>query len=118
MCAPAVSPDAYFAARPPVEREIFDAVRQHLQSLGAVIVEPVGVGILFKRRRTFVELRPKTRWIALSFGLNRRVEHQRITSTALTSSGRAYHGIRVTAPADIDDEVRDWLTESYIEFAG
>lgn len=118
MCAPAVSPDVYFAARPPVEREIFEAVRQHLESLGAVIVEPVGVGILFKRRRTFVELRPKARWVALSFGLNHRLVHPRITRTVEIPGGRTYHGIRVTSPADIDGEVCDWLTESYVEFAG
>ncbi len=118
VCAPALSADAYFGARPPVERAIFEAVREHLEGLGPVIVEPVGVGILFKRRRTFVELRPKTRWVALSFGLNYRREHPRITSTVRTPTGRTYHGIRVTSPVDIDAEVRQWLTESYVEFAG
>ncbi len=118
VCAPALSVDAYFAARPPVEREIFEAVRDHLVSLGPVIVEPVAIGILFKRRRTFVELRPKARWVELCIGSNYRREHPRITRTVKMSSGRAYHGIRITSPTDIDDEVRAWLTESYIEFAG
>jgi predicted transport protein len=118
MCAPALSVDAYFAARPAVEREIFEAVRGHLVSLGPVIVELVSVGILFKRLRTFAELRPKTRWVDLSFGLNRRLEHPRITRTVRTAAARTYHGIRVTSPADIDGEVRGWLTESYVEFGG
>jgi hypothetical protein len=118
VCAPALSVEAYFAARPAVERAIFEAVRQHLESLGPLIVEPVGVGILFKRRRTFVELRPRVRWVQLSVGLNRRLEHPRITRTVGTGSGRTYHGIRVTSPADIDEEVRGWLTESYDDFAG
>ncbi|MBE0609972.1 MAG: hypothetical protein IH609_11355 [Dehalococcoidia bacterium] len=118
VCAPAQPVDAYFSERPPVEREIFEAVREHLESLGPVIVEPVGVGILFKRKRTFVELRPMTRWVALSFGLNRRAEHARITRTTKTNTARTYHRVRLTSPADIDDAVREWLTESYIEFAG
>jgi len=118
MCAPALSVDAYFAARPTVEREIFEAVRDHLESLGPVIVEPVRVGILFKRRRTFVELRPKARWVDLSIGLNYRREHPRITRTVRTATGRTYHGIRITSASDIDREVREWLTESYAEFAG
>jgi predicted transport protein len=112
-----MSVQEYFAARPPVEREIFDTVRQHLESLGPVIVEPVGVGILFKRARTFVELRPRAKWVALSFGLHRRVEHPRITRTTEIGRGRAYHGLRLTDAADIDGTVRDWLTESYLEFA-
>ncbi len=113
VCIPALSVDTYFAARPPGEREIFEAVREHLESLGPVIVEPVGVGILFKGRRTFVELRPKTKWVDLSFGLERRAEHPRITRTTRTQTGRTYHGVRIRSVEDIDDQVRQWLTESY-----
>jgi predicted transport protein len=113
-----MSVDDYFASRPPEQREIFEEVRRHLESLGPVIVEPVGVGILFKRARTFVELRPKARWVDLSIGLNRRIQHPRVTRTVKTNSTRTYHGIRVTAPSGIDDTVREWLTESYVEFAG
>ncbi len=117
VCAPALSVDAYFAARPPVERAIFERVREHLTSLGPVIVEPVGVGVLFKGRRTFVELRPKTKWVDLSFGLDRRVEHERVTRTTRTNTSRTYHGVRLRGPEDVDDVVRGWLTESYFELA-
>lgn len=117
VCAPALSVDAYFAGRLPVEREIFEAVREHLESLGPVIVEPVGVGILFKGKRTFVELRPRAKWVALSFGLNRRVEHPRIARTTKTGTPRTYHGVRVTSVGDIDEVVRAWLTESYLGLA-
>ncbi len=118
LCVPALPIDAYFAERPPAERWIFEAVAEHLQSLGPVIVECVGVGILFKRRRTFVELRRKNRWIDLSIGLNYVLEHSRVTRTVRTANGHAYHGIRLTSVADIDGEVRGWLTASYLEFAG
>ena len=118
VCLPAMSPDDSFAARPAVEREIFAAVRAHLESLGPVIVEPVGIGILFKVKRTFVELRPRTKWVALSFGLNRRLEHPRITRTTKMGPTRAYLGVNVRSPEDVDELVRAWLTESYIEFAG
>lgn len=118
VCVPAMSPDDYFAARPPVEREIFEAVRAHLESLGPVIVEPVGIGILFKAKRTFVELRPRTKWVALSFGLNRRLEHPRITRTTKMGSSRTYLGVNIRTPDDVDEQVRAWLTESYVEFAG
>ena len=118
VCVPALSIEGYFAARAPVEREIFEAVREHLENLGPLIVEPVGVGILFKRVRTFVELRPKARWVDLSFGLNHQRKHARITRTVRTAAGRTYHGIRITRSSDVDDQVREWLTESYAEFAG
>ena len=111
-----MSPDDYYASRPPVEREIFDVVRSHLESLGPVIVEPVSIGILFKVRRTFAELRPRTKWVALNFGVNRRVEHPRITRTTKMNSS-TWHGVNIQRPEDIDEQVLAWLTESYVEFA-
>ena len=117
VCAPAKSVDAYFADRPALEREIFEVVAAHLRSLGPLIVEPVNVGIFFKGRRTFVELRPKAKWVDLSFGLNRRVDHPRITRTTRTKTSRTYHAVRVRAPEDIDEVVLGWLTESFFELA-
>lgn len=116
FCAPAMTLDEFFRERP-AGREIFDAVQRHLESLGPVIVEPVGVGILFKGVRTFVELRPRARWWDLGFGLNRRVQHPRISRTVKTKTTRTYHGVRLTSAADVDETVRDWLTESYRELA-
>ena len=117
VCVPAMSVDEYYAARPAAERAIFEAVRAHLESLGPVIVEPVNVGILFKNRRTFAELRPKKRWVSLSFGLNRRLEHPRIARTTRTNTARTYHGINLRGPEEVDRQVLDWLTESYVEFS-
>ncbi len=115
VCAPALSIGQYFAARPDVEREIFEKVREHLVSLGPVIVEPVNVGIFVKGQRNFVELRPKAKSVALSFALNRLVQHPRIARTVKTKTSRTCHGLNITSPADVDQQVLDWLTESYFE---
>jgi hypothetical protein len=87
VCVPPLSVDAYFAARPEYERPIFEAVREHLTSLGPLIIEPVNIGVLFKARRTFAELRPKTRWVNLTFGLDRPLNHPRITRTTRMKTG-------------------------------
>ena len=125
-CAPAMTLDEYFSAvaqrgpelpaqkgRSGPERPIFDAVIAHLETLGDVHVEPVSVGIFLKRSRGFAELRPKVNWIELSFGLERRVEHQRITRIMRASDVRTYHCVRLREPSDVDADVRDWLTEAY-----
>jgi hypothetical protein len=104
----------YFATGPERERPVFEAVWAHLDELGDVHVEAVSVGILFKRRRTFVELRPKTRWVDLGVTLPRRVEHPRITRYATSQNGLVtQHGIRLIEPEDVDDLVCGWLTESW-----
>ncbi|MEO5838834.1 MAG: DUF5655 domain-containing protein [Acidimicrobiales bacterium] len=115
--------DDYFSAVPdqasrsgtgPVrERPIFDAVFAHLDALGDIHVEPVSVGIFFKRSRGFAELRPKSKWVELSFGLPRTIEHPKITRIIRASAARTYHFVRLREPSDVDSDVRDWLTEAY-----
>ena len=117
VCAPALSVDEYFALRPPEERSIYEAVRGHIEALGPVIVEPVNVGIFFKGKRNFVEIRPKTRWVDVTFGLNRVFDHPRFSRTMRSKTARTYYAVRVTSAADIDDELKAWLTESYFEVA-
>lgn len=113
-CAPALTVEEYFATGPDFERPIFEVVRAHLESLGPVVVEPVAVGVFFKRSRTFAELRPKTRWVTLSFILPTRVMADRVSRRVRISGVRTYHETKLRTPADVDDEVLAWLTEAYL----
>jgi hypothetical protein len=114
-CAPALSLDEYFSTGPARERPIFDAVMSHLDSLGPVHVEPVSVGIFFKRSHTFAELRPMQRWVALYFRLSRVVDHPKIARKIRGNGRRTFHVVNLRGPEDVDDHVRGWLTESYLE---
>lgn len=83
--------DEYFSTGPAHERPIFEAVMEHLDTVGEVHVEPVSVGIFLKRAQTFAQLRPKDRWVALSFSLPRKVDHERITRKVIQYHGRYWH---------------------------
>ncbi|MEY2433499.1 MAG: hypothetical protein QOC92_3224 [Acidimicrobiaceae bacterium] len=110
-----MSLDEYFATGPAHERPIFDAVMAHLEKLGPVHVEPVSVGIFLKSPRKFVELRPKQKWVALSFVLSRSVDHPKIARKLQGSASRTHHVVNLCTPADVDADVCGWLTESYLE---
>ena len=107
----------YFATSPPFERAIFDAVAAHLETLGPVHIEAVSVGLLFKRVRTFAELRPKRDRLELAWLLSRPLEHPRIVKRIRLSSQRAAYFVALRAAAEVDEEVRDWLTEAYLASA-
>jgi hypothetical protein len=113
-CAPALSLDEYFSTGPAHERPVFEAVLRHLETVGPVHVEPVSVGIFLKRSRTFAELRPMQQWVALWFGLPRRVRHRTITRKVQSYHGRYIHVANLRSPADVDDDIRGWLTEAYL----
>jgi hypothetical protein len=106
--------EEYFSTGPARERPIFEVVFGHLQTLGPVHVEPVSVGIFFKRARTFAELRPMQRWEALSFSLPRRVQHVRMTRKVVPYNGRFYHVANLRGPEDFDNDLQGWLTEAYL----
>jgi hypothetical protein len=105
----------YFSTGPAHERPVFDAVMRHFESVGPVYVEPVSVGIFLKRSRTFAELRPKERWVAVSFSLRRQVRHRTIVRKVIPYSGKHWHVANVASPAELDDTLLGYLTEAYLE---
>ncbi|HEV8297096.1 MAG TPA: DUF5655 domain-containing protein [Acidimicrobiales bacterium] len=117
-CAPAMTIEEYFSTGPERERPVFDSVLAHVESIGTVHVEPVAVGIFLKRARTFAELRPKVNWVELSFALPRVVEHAKITRRIGLAGTRTFHFVRLRGPEDVDVDVKEWLTESYLSCPG
>jgi hypothetical protein len=116
VCLPVQAVSEYFAARPDYEREIYDAVVGHLAQVAAVDVEAATVGILVKRRRTFVEMRPKQRWVELSIMLTRPIDDPRVSRRIVVSRGRFAYFFRIRSADDIDDDLRALLTESCLRF--
>lgn len=114
VCAPGLSLDAYYVDRPAEQRAICDAIIQMLEQpeqLGPVTVEPVGIGILFKKRSTFAELRPRRDHQSLNFGLLRDLDHDRVSRHTAYGKGRDrfWLGVPVHRAVDIDEQVNAWL---------
>jgi Domain of unknown function (DUF5655) len=113
-CAPGMSREAYFAAGSDSERAIFEAVEHHVTALGPVHIEYVSVGIFLKRARTFAELRPMRGRTRLSVLLPRRVSHPRVVRIDRGRGERTAHFVDLYDAAEVDDQIRDWLTEAYL----
>jgi hypothetical protein len=94
-----------------------EAVLSYLEDFDEVIVEAAEVGLLIKRGRTFAELRPKRGRMELTVKLHRPLDHPRIRRS-VQDGRRFYHFIDLRTAADVDDDVRGWLAESYAEFPG
>jgi hypothetical protein len=113
VCVPGGTVDECFAGRPPVQRAIYDALMAHLDTLGPVHVDAVRVGVFLKHERKLAEVRPRARSLSLALVLPRPVDDPRIARRLPGSGGRIWHMLKLTAVADVDDRVRDWLTEAY-----
>ncbi len=113
-----MSATEYFSTGSPLERSVFDAVHAHLETLGPLTIEFLSVGIFFKRVRTFAELRPQRDRrrqvrVVLSVLLSRVVKHPRFARTWHGPGSRSAYFIDLHAASDVDEEIRDWLTEAY-----
>lgn len=113
-CAPGGSVDDCFVERPPVQRAIYDAIIGHLRTLGRVHVDAVRVGVFLKRSRKLAEIRPKARSLSLELVLPRAVDHPRIARRIRLSVDRTVHVVKLVAVDDVDDVLRDWLTEAFV----
>ena len=90
--------EEYFATGPPFERPVYDAVMAFLSTLRdePFHVEPVSVGVFVKTHRSFLELRPLTKWVAVGFSLD-----------------GTYRKLKLRSPDDLDDEARAVLADAY-----
>lgn len=112
-CAPGLTLEEYFSSGPAHERPVFDAVMRHLDSVGPVHLDVVSVGIFLKNPRKFADLRPKDRWVALGFALDRRAAHSAITRKVVEYGSRFWHVANVAGPGDVDHALCELLSEAY-----
>jgi Domain of unknown function (DUF5655) len=112
-CRPALTIDAYLAAQPAALHATYKAVLRQLAKLGPIDIDPVPVGIMVKRNRTFCELRPRRDAVELSFKLSEPLAHARIRKTIHSSTHRQAHFVDLRSPRDVDAQIIAWLTKSY-----
>ena len=95
-------------------RAVYDAIMAHLLDLGPVHEDAVGVGVFLKRDHKLAEIRPRSRDVSLALYLPRRVNHPRISRVLGNSASRVVHLLLLREADDVDEQVRDWLTEAFL----
>jgi hypothetical protein len=111
-CVPGISVDELLARHPPWIAEIYAAVIETVHPLGPMHEDAVNVGIFLKAQRKFAEFRPRVRsallWIQLPD------EHLVPAVARVVRAGSTYaHGVVLTSPGQVDEEVRTLLELAY-----
>jgi hypothetical protein len=104
-----------FAGRPPGQFEAYEAIMAHLDTLGPVHVDAVGVGVFLKSDRKLAELRPMARALSVDLLLSQPLAGPRIARTMRASADRTVSCVRVQGGDDVDEELKGWLTRAYRE---
>lgn len=112
VCEPGLPVDYWLAERPDGQREAAAAIIELAREIANVTVEAVSVGVLIKRQRSIIELRPKTKWLQLSVIARRPLPegaHASVSRVVQWGKDMTAYFVRVTAAADIDRPMRAWL---------
>jgi Domain of unknown function (DUF5655) len=105
--------DALFSRSSP---GLLSAARKYvalLESLGDVQVLPQKTRLVGVARVRFAGLYPRKSHFLVSFALHRWVSNPRIVKKEDYGPRWRAHYVRIASPADLDDELRGWLQESY-----
>ena len=101
----------WLAERPDGQREAATAIVELARDIPGVTVEAVSIGVLIKRQRSIVELRPKTKWLQLSV-----IAQRPLAASARANVSRVVewgeltaYFVRLTSAADIDRAMKAWL---------
>jgi hypothetical protein len=84
-----------------------------LSSLGDVQIIPQKTRLVAVARVRFAGLVPRKQGFLANFALHRWVAGQRIVKTEDYGPRWRFHHVRIRIPADVDDELREWLQESH-----
>jgi hypothetical protein len=112
VCAPGLPIEYWLAERPDGQREAAAAIIELARGIDGVTVEAVSIGVLIKRQRSIVELRPKTKWLQLSVIARRplaETAHARVSRVVEWGKDMTAYFVRLTTAADVDRSMRAWL---------
>jgi len=103
----------HFRDKPAEIRALYDRVVAVLDTIGPVRILPEKTRIAFQVRMSFAQITPRKRWLDGHVVLARRLESPRFRRIETFSPRNHMHVFRLTSPAEIDDEFRQWLVEAY-----
>jgi hypothetical protein len=111
--------DEFFAGQEE-SRQIFEALRRAVDTLGPAKLRVMKSQVAFRRRRTFAwawmpgsYLRGKYAPLVLTLSLQRQDSSPRWKEIVEPAPGRFTHHLELYSTADVDGEVRAWLREAW-----
>jgi hypothetical protein len=94
-------------------KDTFDALENALAAIGPHAVVPVKTMILLRATANFAGVVVRRDCLHLEFALGRPVDHSRIDKRQQFGPRKHTHHVRLTSPADVDEQIVGWLRESY-----
>jgi hypothetical protein len=104
--------------QPDIIVQIYQKIIDTVDKIGHYTKSPIKDYIMLKNRSTFLTIKPRKRYLDISFFLSEKSEDFPIFNSMQTSKNRIAHVARLESPKDVSSTVRSWIKKSYQLTAG
>ena len=105
--------ESHFAAKDPVVRSIYEQLKKTVKRFGPVVEDPKKTSIHLVNRTAFAGVATRKGHLILTVKSDRNLTSARIHKSEQTSAKRFHHEIKLTSPADVDEELVRWLKAAF-----
>ena len=105
--------DYHFENKPPVIKDIFNALVSGIRRYGPVRIDVVKTAINLAASSHFAMAYPMKSGIKLEFRYDGALEDPRIVRSQVISEGNYIHWVKVCTAEEIDRQLLSWLKRAY-----
>lgn len=103
----------HFEGKDPVVRKIYDQLTKSLKKFGPISEDPKKTSIHLVNATALAGVATRKAHLVLTIKSDRKLNSPRIHKMEQTSAKRFHHEVKLTSPAEVDDELIGWLQEAY-----
>jgi len=111
--APAFTVNHHFVGKDPIVRDIYAQLKRAITRFGPIVEEPKKTSIHIVNRTALAGVATRRAHLVLTIKGDRKLASPRIHKSEQASANRFHHEIRLTSPADVDEELKGWLKAAY-----
>lgn len=113
MQADGVSINSHFAGKDPIVRDIYEQLKKSIKRFGPIVEEPKKTSIHIVNKTALAGVATRKGWLILTIKSDRKLASPRIHKSEQASANRFHHELKLTSPADVDEELIGWLKAAY-----
>lgn len=103
----------HFSSKDPIVREIYDSVLKAIRKFGSVLEEPKKTSIHLVNSSALAGVATRKDSLILTVKSDRKLASPRIHKSEQVSASRYHHEVKLRSPAEVDDQLIDWLRDAY-----
>lgn len=108
------SVNSHFVGKDPVVRSIYDRLLKTIKRFGPIDEDPKKTSIHIVNKTALAGVATRKGHVILTIKSERKLTSPRIHRSEQTSASRFHHELKLTSPADVDEELAGWLKAAYL----